>query len=98
MMSPEAKAMEEVLRAMSEAVIDSEPTLEEQRAASEAFGEMTAEPSGVTYTETEIAGRRAQWIEPEGAASDRVLLYVHGGGYVICSIESHARQVQAASR
>ncbi|MCP3910733.1 MAG: alpha/beta hydrolase [Actinomycetia bacterium] len=93
MLSPQAQAFEDALRALSDNVIEGEPTLEDQREASAAFGAMTAEPAGVTYTETEIAGRRAQWIEPEGAATDRVLLYVHGGGYVLCSLETHAKLV-----
>jgi monoterpene epsilon-lactone hydrolase len=92
MASPEAQALEAAFREMREAIMgDDEPTLEEQRAAAEGFGALTAELEGVSFTETEIAGRRAQWIEPDGAATDRVLLYVHGGGYVIGSIDSHAK-------
>lgn len=31
----------------------------------------------------------AEWIEPEGADKSRVLLYLHGGGYVMGSLNSH---------
>ncbi len=30
-----------------------------------------------------------EWLVPEGAVSDRVLLYFHGGGYVSCSPQTH---------
>ncbi|RTQ48229.1 steryl acetyl hydrolase [Hymenobacter gummosus] len=31
----------------------------------------------------------AEWIEPEGADQQRVLLYLHGGGYVMGSLNTH---------
>lgn len=31
----------------------------------------------------------ASWIRPEGAASDRVILYVHGGAYILGSSRTH---------
>ncbi|MCC3159557.1 alpha/beta hydrolase [Hymenobacter sp. 15J16-1T3B] len=35
------------------------------------------------------AGVVAEWIEPEGAAAGRVLLYLHGGAYVMGSLNTH---------
>src|SRR6266581_2422175 len=37
----------------------------------------------------DVAGVPAQWVVAPGAAADRVLLYLHGGGYVIGSINTH---------
>lgn len=35
-------------------------------------------------------GVRAEWFVAPGAASDRVVMYLHGGGYVFGSAKSHA--------
>ena len=41
---------------------------------------------GVRSEPADIPAIRAEWLIPEGARSDRALLYLHGGGYVIGSI------------
>jgi acetyl esterase/lipase len=57
----------------------------------EAWGDLTAEPRGVDYTELEVAGMPAMWVSPHGAAADRVLLMVHGGGFLSGSIYTHRK-------
>ena len=52
---------------------------------------MTAEPRGVDYIETEAGGVPAMWLVPKGCAEDRVLLCMHGGGFVGGSIYSHRK-------
>ncbi len=46
-------------------------------------------PDGVTGTPVEAGGRPAEWIEAGDAVTSRAVLYVHGGGYVAGSIDSH---------
>lgn len=72
----------------------------EQRSPQEAsawnnaeWTKLTAEPGGVDYLEVDIAGRAALWIVPRGAAEDRVIFYVHGGGFVGGSIYTHRKMV-----
>lgn len=36
----------------------------------------------------------ASWVVPRSAADDGVILYLHGGGYVIGSIKSHRKMVE----
>lgn len=43
-------------------------------------------------------GVRAEWTSTPGDSSDRALLYVHGGGYVIGSLDSHRHLVSEAGR
>lgn len=43
-------------------------------------------------------GVPAEWIVPPGAESDRVLLYFHGGGYVIGSVNSHRAMIARLAR
>lgn len=51
----------------------------------------TVEPEGVTYTETDADGVPVMWCTPVDAAHGRVLLYTHGGGFVVGSRHTHRK-------
>src|ERR1044071_6334237 len=57
----------------------------------ESWGDLTAEPRGVDYIETDAAGLAAMWANPKGAVDDRGLLCLHGGGFITGSIYSHRK-------
>jgi epsilon-lactone hydrolase len=57
----------------------------------ESWGDLTAEPREVDYLETEAGGRPAMWAVPKRASTDRVLLCLHGGGFVSGSIYTHRK-------
>ena len=57
----------------------------------ESWGDLTAEPREVDYLETEAGGRPAMWLVPKGSRTDRVLLCLHGGGFVGGSIYTHRK-------
>jgi monoterpene epsilon-lactone hydrolase len=46
-------------------------------------------PKGVETKLFEIDGLLAEWISPPGALQDKVILHLHGGGYVTGGISSH---------
>ena len=46
-------------------------------------------PAGVTCTPVEAGEVSAEWHVADGADQDKVILYVHGGGYVMGSAGSH---------
>ena len=46
-------------------------------------------PAGVTCTPVEAGGVSAEWSVADGADQGKVILYVHGGGYVMGSAGSH---------
>ncbi len=46
-------------------------------------------PAGVTCTPVEAGGVSAEWSVADGSDQDKVILYVHGGGYVMGSAGSH---------
>lgn len=52
---------------------------------------VTAEPEGVTYAEVDADGVPSVWCIPQGAASDRVALFTHGGGFVVGSRHTHRK-------
>jgi len=66
-------------------------TLDETRAMFEHWGDVTAEPRDVDYREVDVGGVRCFECTPKGAATDRVLICTHGGGYVVGSMYSHRK-------
>ena len=46
-------------------------------------------PEGVEIKEQIIEGIKSEWITPQGAHSDKIILYIHGGGYVSGSCSDH---------
>lgn len=96
MASPQAQASKEMMKMFREAMATAggpPPTLEQQRAGMAMVAATATEPEGVTVTETYAGGCRAYWHDPAGCATDRVVMYVHGGGYVGGSPKTHERLV-----
>jgi acetyl esterase/lipase len=93
MASPQAESLKNAMRNFRESMAGSNPTLEERRAGADLFATMATEPEGVRYEDVDAGGVPAEWIVPEGADESRVLQYVHGGGYVLCSMRTHSRMV-----
>jgi len=50
-------------------------------------------PNEVTVKEQIINNIKSEWLIPEGADSGKLILYVHGGGYVSGSCNDHRRFV-----
>jgi acetyl esterase/lipase len=63
--------------------------IEEQRAAMDAASVGAPPPEGISIEATELGGRPAEWLVPDGAERDAVVLYLHGGGYCSGSLNSH---------
>jgi len=55
------------------------------------WGDVTAEPRGLDYAEVSAAGVPAMWLSPHGAGTDRVIVALHGGGFVGGSIYTHRK-------
>jgi acetyl esterase/lipase len=90
MASSAAEEFKAAMRAR-QGVLTGSSSLEEWRAAGESNANARPEGTGITYEEVDCAGVRALWVRPEGAARDRVIQYLHGGGYMIGSAHGHSR-------
>lgn len=55
-------------------------------------------PQNITIREQFIAGMKAEWITPENAPAEKLILYVHGGGYVSGSCSDHRGFVSAFAK
>lgn len=93
--SVEARAIHEALREQrASAATGRDPlTLAQQRRLADGIAECTAEPDGVTAEDVDAGGVAAQWVVPAVVTTDRVLLYLHGGGFCFGSLRSHGRLV-----
>ncbi len=71
---------------------------EELRKAYDDLGTVFPTAPDVTLEALNANGVPAEWSSTAGAARDRAILYVHGGGYVIGSIKSHRHLVSELGR
>ena len=63
-------------------------TLEERRASFTPGGRLHLVPDDVLVREVSAGGVPAHWLAAPGADADRVLLFLHGGGYELGSLRS----------
>ena len=59
------------------------------RASFDGTQKRIALPDGVTARDWSEDGLSGQWLSGPGFASDRVVIYMHGGGYTVGSSKSH---------
>lgn len=70
-------------------------SVEETRVIMDQMGQNFPLPEGVSVSSVEATGINAEWVRTDNASQDRVVLFLHGGGYVIGSLASH-RHLSAA--
>jgi epsilon-lactone hydrolase len=75
-----------------------ETPLEEMRRGWDGLFGNVKRTVGAKATKVDAGGVKAEWIVAPGAAADRVILYFHGGGYVLGSIHSHRDMCERLSR
>ncbi len=52
----------------------------------------------VSVNETTVNGLKAEWLKPKKAVEGKVLLYLHGGAYVVCGCRTHRKLVSHIAR
>jgi acetyl esterase/lipase len=55
------------------------------------WGTLTSEPGGVDYIEVDAGGVPGMWLNPKASPADRVLLAIHGGGFISGSMYTHRK-------
>ena len=68
---------------------DPNASIEQVRAGFEAMGAMLPVEPDIKSEPVSAGGVKAEWVSAPGAESSRAILYLHGGGYVIGSINTH---------
>jgi acetyl esterase/lipase len=94
MASEQLNKVLEIIRSVPPAKPDT--TVGQMRAAMEKVAERVAKD--VTCEALTAGGVPAEWVVAPGATRDRVILYLHGGGYVMGSINTHRAMIARISR
>ena len=76
----------------------SDLSIAEQRARMEVGFTQFKPAKDVSYEPVDAGGVPAEWIATPGVLTERVIYYLHGGGYVIGSINTHREMVSRLSR
>lgn len=96
MASDALREMSEFMRANPAFGIDM--SIEEQRAGMEARVGAFELPGDMSSTDVTIAGVNCRWVEVPESRSDKILLYLHGGGYALGSLNTHAELMARIAR
>lgn len=67
--------------------------IEQQRTGFEAIGNTYPVAENVAQQEVTIAGVHCAWFIPPGAVQQEIIFFIHGGGFIFGSIQSHAPMV-----
>jgi acetyl esterase/lipase len=73
-------------------------TIEQARAGLEALSEIVKPAADVQCEPVDVDGVPGEWVAASNADPERIVYYLHGGGYSIGSIKSHREMVSRVSR
>lgn len=88
MASPELERLLQVLRAFQPKP-GVEPSIDQLRKGLERMTSLAALPSDLACQRLWAHGVPVEWIETPQSTPGRVILYLHGGGYVMGSVDTH---------
>ena len=93
--------LEQVIELLTSRERPENPTIEDSRAGFEKLARVVGGSTPASVRQVDAGGVPSELVSAEGASSDTVTLYLHGGGYVIGSPRTHrefARRLSAASQ
>jgi acetyl esterase/lipase len=93
-----SQQLDTVIQMVKDLVSKKAETVAEMRANFAAAMSELRVADDITSMPVDAGGVRAEWIVPPGAAAERVLLYLHGGGYVLCSVSTHRDLISRIAR
>ena len=73
-------------------------TVEDFRVWYEQFTGQFELPEDAVFEQVGAGGVSAEWVSTPGVAEDRVVMYLHGGGYMIGSMRTHRSPLSYLSR
>ncbi len=90
--------LEKIISALQSTRAPANISWELRRAGMEAMQQRLTIPDDVTCEPADANGVAVEWIRAAGASDDRIVFYLHGGGYTIGSITTHRFLMQAIGR
>jgi monoterpene epsilon-lactone hydrolase len=90
--------LDSLIQMMKAQPIIQSPSVEQQRAGFEQMAAMLPVDADVKCEPVTANGVKSEWVSAPGADAGRAILYLHGGGYVIGSINTHRSLAGRLSR
>ena len=81
--------LDSLIQMMKAQPIIESPTIEQQRAGFEQMAAMLPVDADIKREPVTANGVKSEWVSAPGADAGRAILYLHGGGYMIGSINTH---------
>jgi len=91
-----SQQLAKVLEILKSQPSNPDASIERMRAGMEKVAERVA--PDIKCDPVDVDGVAGEWIAAPNAASDRAMLYLHGGGYVMGSINTHRAMIARISR
>jgi monoterpene epsilon-lactone hydrolase len=88
---------ETVVRMLLERPVPENPTVGELRAGFEQMAAFFPVAPEISVEDVRAGGVPAEWVRAPEASAERIVLYLHGGGYVIGSLRTHRSLVSRIS-
>lgn len=90
--------LDTLIQMMKAQPIVAAPTVEQQRAGFEQMAAMLPVDADIKREPVTANGVKSEWVSAPDADAGRAILYLHGGGYVIGSINTHRALAGRLSR
>lgn len=91
-----------LIRGLSAAILrryDAESlNIERARWQTSLLGKLQPTAFGVTVDEDTVSGLRAEWLRPKNRIDGKLLLYLHGGAYIVGGCDMHRHMVSHLAR
>ncbi len=97
MASEELRAVAEMMRGQ-EGIAAEGLSMQERREGMEAMQAALPMPDDIETTAVDIGGIPGRWVVAPGARDDAFVIYYHGGGYVMGSLDTHQELMGRISR
>jgi len=93
-----SQELQGIIQTIRENAPEEKRTIKDQRADFEAQARLFPVAEDIRCKQFKIGQMSAEWVAAPEALNDRVVLYLHGGGYVIGSINTHREMASRISR
>src|ERR1700730_14585202 len=81
--------LQQIIQMLKAQPIAGHPTVRDMRANFEQMAGLFPVAADLKSEPVSAGGVKAEWVTAPGADAGRAVLYLHGGGYVIGSINTH---------
>lgn len=93
-----SKQYNKIIELLKSTKVDRTVTIEERRKNLEKMASLVRLPRDIRFESLKVGKIPAEWIITPVSVEDRIILYLHGGGYIIGSIKTHRELASRIAR